>query len=114
MRTAEREKVPLCKVWDADYPWDVRVEKVCRSLGREHEVHLVSRNTKRRSTYERYDGLHVHRLPVVSWIPDRLNAAIGFPAFFNPLWIRAIWRTARLCRARVLLVKGLPLAPTSM
>ncbi len=104
----------VCKVWDGDYPWDVRVEKVCRSLGREHEVHLVSRNAKRRQTYERHDGLHIHRLPVVSWIPDRLNAAIGFPAFFNPLWIHAIWRTARRCGARALLVRDLPLAPTSL
>ena len=38
----------LCKVWDGDYPWDVRVEKVCRSLCREHEVHLV-RNLYRRA-----------------------------------------------------------------
>jgi glycosyltransferase involved in cell wall biosynthesis len=106
--------VTVCKVWDADYPWDVRVEKVCRSLGREHEVHLVSRNTKRRSTYERHDGLHIHRLPVVPWLPSRMNAAMDFPAFFNPLWIRAIWRTARRCRARALLVRDLPLAPTSL
>ena len=38
----------ICKVWDADYPWDVRVEKVSRSLGREHDVHLVARNGKRK------------------------------------------------------------------
>ena len=114
MRTAEREKVPLCKVWDADYPWDVRVEKICRSLGREHEVHLVSRNLRRRSKFERYDGLHIHRLPVVPWLPDRLNAAMNFPAFFNPLWIRAILQTVRRCEARVLLVRDLPLALTSL
>ena len=104
----------VCKVWDGDYPWDVRVEKVCRSLGRDHEVHLVSRNTTRRSTYERSNGLHIHRLPVVPWLPSRMNAAIGFPAFFNPLWIRAIWRTARRSGARLLLVRDLPLALTTL
>lgn len=104
----------VCKVWDGDYPWDVRVEKVCRSLGREHEVHLVSRNTKRRETYERHDGLHIHRLPVVPWLPSRVNAAMGFPAFFNPLWIRAVWWTARRCRARALIVRDLPLALTTL
>jgi len=122
MRTAEmrsgdprrRELMPLCKVWDADYPWDVRVEKVCRSLGREHEVHLVSRNTMRRSTYERLDGLHVHRLPSVPWLPNGVNATMNFPAFFNPVWIRAIWQTVRRSRARVLLVRDLPLALTSL
>lgn len=104
----------ICKVWDADYPWDVRVEKVCRSLGREQEVHLVCRNSKRRPPYEELDGLHIHRLPVVPWLPSRVNAVLGFPAFFNPLWTRAIWRTARRAGARVILVRDLPLALTSL
>lgn len=104
----------ICKVWDADYPWDVRVEKVCRSLGREHEVHLVSRNLKRRPTYELRDGLHIHRLPAAPRLPDRLHAVTGFPAFFNPLWIRAIGRTARRSRARMVIVRDLPLALTSL
>ena len=106
--------VTICKVWDADYPWDVRVEKVSASLGREHEVHLVSRNTKRRPTYELRDGLHIHRLPVASWLPERLNAVLGFPAFFNPMWIRAIWRTARRQRAQAIVVRDLPLALTAV
>jgi glycosyltransferase involved in cell wall biosynthesis len=106
--------VTICKVWDADYPWDVRVEKVSRSLGREHEVHLVSRNGKRRPVYELRDGLHIHRLPVRAWAPDRLHAALGFPAFFNPVWIRAIGRTARRQRARALVVRDLPLALTAL
>src|SRR2546423_14908995 len=89
-RTTTGTSVTVCKVWDADYPWDVRVEKVCRSLRRAHEVHLVSRNTRRRSRYERYDGIHVHRLPVLPWLPPRASAALGFPAFFNPLWLRTI------------------------
>lgn len=104
----------ICQVWDADYPWDVRVEKFSRSLGREHEVHLICRNSKRRPRYEHIDGLHVHRLPVLSWLPDRLHAALGFPAFFNPLWIHAIWRTARRQRADVILVRDLPLALTAV
>jgi len=106
--------VTICKVWDADYPWDVRVEKVSTSLGREHEVHLVSRNSKRRPTYERRDGLHIHRLPAASWLPPRLNSVLSFPAFFNPMWIRAIWRTARRQRARAIVVRDLPLALTAV
>ncbi len=104
----------ICKVWDADYPWDVRVEKVSRSLGREHEVHLVSRNLKRQPTYEQRDGLHIHRLPTVRRLPDRLHAIVGFPAFFNPLWIRAVGRTARRHRARLLIARDLPLVLTTL
>jgi glycosyltransferase involved in cell wall biosynthesis len=108
--TSENSATTVCKVWDADYPWDVRVEKVCRSLGREHEVHLVSRNARRRPMYELQDGLHIHRLPAPGWRPEPLHRVLGFPAFFNPVWIRSIWRTARRCRARVLLVRDLPLS----
>src|SRR5262245_52159294 len=104
----------ICKVWDADYPWDVRVEKIWRSLIREYEVHLVSRNSKRLPVYESLDGLHIHRLPVMSRVPVGLQQALSFPAFFNPLWIRAIWWTARQCGARVLMVRDLPLALTSL
>jgi glycosyltransferase involved in cell wall biosynthesis len=106
--------VTICKVWDADYPWDVRVEKVSRSLGRDHDVHLVARNGKRRPVYELRDGLHIHRLPAAPWMPDRLHAALGFPAFFNPTWIRAIWRTARRQRAGAIVVRDLPLALTAV
>jgi glycosyltransferase involved in cell wall biosynthesis len=108
------QPVTICKVWDADYPWDVRVEKICRSLGRENEVHLVSRNKLCRSTYERRDGLHIHRLPAVPWMPAGVNSLMSFPAFFNPLWIHTIWRTARLRHARVLLVRDLPLALSAL
>jgi glycosyltransferase involved in cell wall biosynthesis len=104
----------ICKVWDADYPWDVRVEKVSRSLGREHEVHLVCRNRQRRPTYELRDGLHIHRLPASAWLPDRLHAAAGFPAFFNPVWLQAIWRVARRHRAGAIVVRDLPLALTAV
>jgi glycosyltransferase involved in cell wall biosynthesis len=104
----------ICKVWDADYPWDVRVEKVARSLGREHEVHLVCRNGKRLPTYELREGLHIHRLPAASWLPSRLHGAVGFPAFFNPVWIHAIWRVVRRHRAGAIVVRDLPLALTAV
>ena len=35
----------ILKVWDGEYPWDVRTEKVCRALtSRGHSVHMVARN----------------------------------------------------------------------
>src|SRR5687767_6350017 len=114
MRTADASRATgpttICHVWDGDYPWDVRVEKISRALGREHEVHLVCRNAARRPTYELRDALHIHRLPAMRWLPRRLHAAANFPAFFNPLWIHAIWRTVRRQRASVILVRDLPLA----
>jgi glycosyltransferase involved in cell wall biosynthesis len=104
----------ICHVWDADYPWDVRVEKICDSLIKKHEVHLVCRNLLRRPRYERVKGLHIHRLPFLPKRYGSLNLLIGFPAFFNPVWLYSIWRTVRQTKADVILIRDLPLALTAM
>jgi glycosyltransferase involved in cell wall biosynthesis len=105
----------ICKIWDGDYPWDVRVEKVAHSLtDAGHEVHLVARNKKRLPTHERLTEAQVHRLRPWSLLGRRLDAMTMFPAFFNPRWISAIFGTARASRAEMLLVRDLPLAPTAI
>jgi glycosyltransferase involved in cell wall biosynthesis len=100
----------ICKVWDADYPWDVRVEKVCEALlTAQHEVHLICRNKKMNRKYEFLDGIHVHRIPCFTR-SAKLNELANFPAFFNPLWIHTIWRVVTRHRAQLILVRDLPLA----
>ncbi len=101
----------VCHVWDGEYPWDVRVEKISRALADAgHAVHLVARNRRSDPVTERLPEGMVHRLAPWRWAPRWLNAASMFPAFFNPRWIRAIERTARGARADVILCRDLPLA----
>ena len=101
----------VCKVWDAEYPWDVRVEKIARALtGAGHAVHLVARNRRGDPATEHLSEGTVHRLTPWSWAPQWLNAASMFPAFFNPRWIGAITRTARRVPADLILCRDLPLA----
>ena len=104
----------ICKVWDADYPWDVRAAKVCRSLTiAGHDVHLVARNRAARPIREELPEATVHRLR--PWpVGSRLSSASMFPAFFNPRWVSAIYRTAQRERAEVILVRDLPLAPAAI
>lgn len=98
----------ICKVFDADYPWDVRVEKIASTLVEAgHDVHLISRNCERRPVYELRDGVHLHRLPVLS--PASFDCALSFPAFFNPRWIRHIGRVVKQQRIDVIMVRDLPL-----
>jgi glycosyltransferase involved in cell wall biosynthesis len=104
----------ICHVWDADYPWDVRVEKICDSLIKKHEVRLVCRNSLRRPRYECVNNVHIHRLPCLPKQYGQLNRLIGFPAFFNPVWIYNIWWTVRRTKADVILVRDLPLALTAV
>ena len=104
----------VCHVWDADYPWDVRVEKICDSLLKKHEVHLVCRNSRRRARYEYAKGLHIHRLPCLPEGCGGLNGLIGFPAFFNPLWIYEIGKTVKETKADIIVVRDIPLAWTAL
>jgi glycosyltransferase involved in cell wall biosynthesis len=98
-------------VWDAEYPWDVRVEKIARTLtDAGHAVHIVARNRRNDPVTERLAEGTVHRLAWWRWAPRWLNAASMFPAFFNPRWTRAIARTSRAAGADVILCRDLPLA----
>jgi len=104
----------ICHIWDADYPWDVRVEKISDSLSKNHEVHLVCRNSARRLRCERINGFTVHRLPSLPTVFGRLQRLIGFPVFFNPFWIYAILKTVRNVKADLILVRDIPLALTAV
>lgn len=105
----------ICHVWDSDYPWDVRVEKVSTALtGAGHTVEIVARNRRRQSRVESLPEGTVHRLPAWGWLPRELDAGLMFPAFFNPRWASAISRTARNHDSDLILVRDLPLAPTAI
>lgn len=105
----------VCKIWDGDYPWDVRVEKVARALtDAGHEVTLVARNRARRAVREKLPEADVRRLEPWGFLGGKLDDATSFPAFFNPRWVSAISRAVRESRANLILVRDLPLAPTAI
>jgi len=96
-------------IWDADYPWDIRVEKICLSLvAAGHEVHIVSRNLERNPVYEEDKGLHIHRTK--AWNNSRLNNVFSFPAFFNPVWGRLIDSIISRHSIDIIIVRDLPIA----
>ena len=111
---AETVDVVICHIWDADYPWDIRVEKVCQSLQVNHEVHLVCRNEKRSPRHEVLDGTIIHRLPSLPRWLGPCHRILGLPFFFNPTWLRAVWATVKRSRADLILVRDIPLALTAI
>jgi hypothetical protein len=99
-------------LWDADYPWDVRVEKICASLtAAGHEVHIVARNRRWDAERERLPEGTVHRMHPWRWIGRRLDEALGFPAFFSPRWGTLLSRTVREVNAHAIIARDLPLCP---
>jgi glycosyltransferase involved in cell wall biosynthesis len=102
-------------VWDAEYPWDVRAEKVSLALTQAGwGVELAARNRQRRPVLESLPEATVHRMPPWPLLPRRLDGALQFPAFFNPRWYRHLVATGRTTGADIILVRDLPLAPTAI
>ena len=101
----------ICKIWDADYPWDIRVEKITESLVEAgHTVHLVCRNAKRLPRYDGSGKFNIHRLPAISPIFGPLHDLANFPHPLNPVWIYNIARIVRQHQIQLILVRDLPLA----
>lgn len=98
----------ICKIYDGDYPWDVRVEKILSTLvGKGYEVHLVCRNLAKRPGYEYLDKIHIHRLSYFKH--DGLNSVLTFPAPVNPLWLIKIFRVVLQKKINLIIVRDLPL-----
>jgi glycosyltransferase involved in cell wall biosynthesis len=110
-RLGSPRSLSICKIWDADYPWDIRVEKVSTSLIEAgHSVHLISRNAARRPRHEAQGRFVIHRLPAIPRVLGPAHALCNFPHPFNPVWAHAIWRLVRDVKADLILVRDLPLA----
>jgi glycosyltransferase involved in cell wall biosynthesis len=105
----------ILKVWDGEYPWDVRAEKVCQGLtDAGHVVHMVARNRDDRALREELQECTVHRLRPWRLLGPALDAASQFPAFFNPRWVRLMTSVGRRQQVDLILVRDLPLAPTAI
>lgn len=102
-------------LWDADYPWDVRTEKMCRALtDGGYEVHIVARNRAWREEVERLPEGTVHRMTRWRWLGRRFDNALSFPAFFSPRWSSLLARTVAATRPSVIIARDLPLCPTAI
>lgn len=98
-------------VYDGEYPWDIRVEKLCNSfLKHQHEVHMVCRNKARKLKNEIYNQINIHRISSLPAFFGKLNEAVTFPAFFSPFWLVEIYVQARNNKCELIIVRDLPMA----
>jgi len=104
----------VCYLFQDDYPWDVRVEKIMNSLA-DHGIqgHIISRNDTRGVRNERLrKNLYVHRMPFFA--NRHINNIANFPAFFSPIWLRQILSVVRNESCGLIIVRDLPLSPTAL
>jgi glycosyltransferase involved in cell wall biosynthesis len=98
-------------IWDSDYPWDVRVEKICNSLAKAgHIVHIASRNLKCKATCEEVNSLVIHRIPTIKMF----NYLYSFPFFANPVWLNFTNKIVKKMSIDLIIVRDLPLAITGI
>jgi len=96
-------------IWDADYPWDVRVEKICNSLKNQGcEVHIAARNLKKLPDTEDIGGIYIHRLKALA--NDKLNYIRSFPLFFSPVWKKFLEGIIKTHNIGLIIVRDLPMA----
>jgi len=96
-------------IWDADYPWDVRVEKICNSLHNAgNEIHIVARNLKKLPEHEIINGVHIHRMKAIQ--NDFTNYVLTFPFFLSPKWNGLIYKVIEKHRIDLIIVRDLPMA----
>jgi glycosyltransferase involved in cell wall biosynthesis len=102
-------------VWDADYPWDVRTAKLCRTLAEAgHAVEIVARNRRWAAEREELPEGRVRRMRPCRLAGRRLDGLLSFPAFANPRWYAHIAASVRAHRPDVVVVRDLPLALTAL
>jgi glycosyltransferase involved in cell wall biosynthesis len=99
----------VLKLFDGDYPWDVRVEKMAGSLvAAGHEVRVLCRNRAGREREARDPaGFEIVRLRA-------LPGPLTFPFFLNPVWALALREQLASFAPDRLLVRDLPLAPLAL
>ena len=101
-------------VYGGDWPRNAtRPAKQTRSLaGAGHRVHLLSGNPRGKPRFAAEGWLTLERVP--SFGSPRLYRLLGFPIFLNPVWLWAILRAGRRCRANCIIVRDLPLAAAAL
>lgn len=91
-------------VWQARYPWDVRVEKICAALKRNGiAVEILARRGPGEPAYAPGE-IPVHRVG-----PERPRA-LSLPAPGNPLWDLAIRTRVREFKPDLIIARDIPLA----
>ena len=103
----------ICFVYDCEYPWDIRVEKICDSLIENgYRIHLICRNNNAFPEYSKINELNIYRLPKFS--RSIFTKISNITLFFNPFWLHKIHKIVKNFQCRLIIVRDLPLALTGI
>lgn len=98
-------------IFQDEYPWDVRVEKIAGSLAKHHKVNILCRNRGKLLHEEVIGNVDIYR---VGRQDEGSGSVTGFPAFFSPWWISRALTVIRRQNINLIIVRDLPLAPLAL
>jgi len=102
-------------IWDGEYPWDVRVEKICNSLlGENHNVFLICRNQYAKKRKEKYSGINIRRIASAPAQFTVLNSFMTFPFFLSPIWLSEIFSVVKSEKIDLIVMRDLPMAISAL
>ncbi len=92
-------------VWKGNYPWDVRAEKVCKSLIKAgHEVYMLARWAEGQAERESIDGINVIR------VGYKTARKLTQPLSINPIWAGAIKKAILELKPAIIIPREIMLA----
>lgn len=102
-------KKNILYIWDADYPWDIRVDKITQSFAKSnYNVHILCRNLRGEPALEMLAGVTINRLRPVRH--EKLNCALSTPLPISPIWLKRIYEVVKENRIELIIVRDLPLS----
>jgi len=109
----KEKKLKVCYIYQDQYPWEVRTEKIATTLAKEGiEVHIICGNRNGLPRKEKIlRNLYIHRLP--KGLNKLTRNLFNFPAFFSPFWIAKITHVVRRHSVDVIIIRDLPLSPAA-
>jgi glycosyltransferase involved in cell wall biosynthesis len=104
---AMKSRPRILYVWQAGFPWDVRVEKVCLGLRDQgFEVEILARCRRGEELKAAHRGLAIHR------VGAKLPSFLSLPVPGNLLWHRALRSRISELKVDLVIARDLPLALT--
>ncbi len=92
-------------VWKGEYPWDVRVEKVCEALAAAGlNVYLLARGGDGRPAHEKIGSINIIR------VGAGVKRAFSTPFPANPVWVKAIEKAVDSVMPDVIIPREIMLA----
>jgi glycosyltransferase involved in cell wall biosynthesis len=96
-------KKKIVYIWKSPYPWDVRVEKICKSLSKEYEVLILARWNGEAKKAELIDGITIKRVGFGE------KSYKSTPLSFNPIWKKELRKVVAGYKPDMIIVREIML-----